>query len=921
MGCDTEINKAVNHAANNGDEIAKRLIEQAKRNDRNGDAFPNDYINPNKHAVGIIERQNWLLSQLIGTIGKTAVSLLKPTANSLHEKATKYSIYNTTLSAIRTGFIDSEIAKQMRDTLNVRSNVNQKLLNKILSMGDAIAQKMADYLTDNMPKLDKKIAKVYKDKKDQKTLFQLFSKTGLAGLSNNKDILRGVLYEDMSIDEAIEKLNYKDTSGKIDKVAEYYITGNISEGMINLERAEIYDKKAHVLVALLAIKKIENGEKFLKAMDKELTRELFGLSLSTEALNREINHQKEGIDGVKQRDAEYNNDYDGHYTMDLYDSMYEYKVVTKADLKSSIYADKDWQVIQQPADDVIGIIAREKIAAGTTPGVGLNTNRFKNGFILDEKDKLKVDKALNSLKGYDKKQKYLDDNNLIKEQNGEYRLIIPESVKEKHLKPMYNVAHSLWRTYVHNLELVQMESIREIVIEHAIETIYDEDDLSNIEEMIKNDEDIPMFLDMEMSYEAYEKLPTLIKKEYKTPQGLSNYNGFNKKISLVKKGSAHILLGHKNTQIFDSDTNRGLAKAERIFKQIVIMAKQNMVVLSPVKLGIDTISNVGILLSKDVDILSLPKEFSKGFDDYNEYSKLRGDLVQEEFLKRLGKPNKVEQIEKELKEHPFNDAFEYGFIQSYSTALIVKDFDTVSGLQKTINDIIEGITTDKETDKYNEIHKAIKWWQKLGADKGLTVDSLMLAASNLSMMKGTKVGDELILLSERLKSKKDIDSVAEYVNDIIGGPNSEVMKLGSGVMVGIDVVSKYTLAKSLLQRVHPDTLGTDNPRLYTIEEAYSEANETFIDYRRNMPPPIKALSDYGILLFPSFWMKAQKIVVGLAYYHPWTAIGGYATADVIGMNNANFMDVNIINKILDGRVINNPTDLLGLEVLSWVIPM
>ena len=214
----------------------------------------------------------------------------------------------------------------------------------------------------------------------------------------------------------------------------------------------------------------------------------------------------------------------------------------------------------------------------------------------------------------------------------------------------------------------------------------------------------------------------------------------------------------------------------------------------------------------------------------------------------------------------------------------------------------------------NEIYKAIKWWQQLGSSKGLTVDQLVRWASDISKVKDTSVGEEMKHLADRLKSKKDVDSVARYVGDIIGSPASEAVTIGGAVMVTADVVSKYTLAKSLMDRTNPKT-----KKKYTEVEAYREANTTFIDYRRNIPSEIKALSDYGILLFPSFWLKAQKVIANLVTQHPLTAITTYSIEAYFEVGGANLVDVNIINKILDGNVVHNPTSIVDWNVISpWI---
>lgn len=909
MACNIE-DLAKHAVKEEGDAAIEEAILKDKKGKAQQDLYGDMHKNPLKYAEGIVAKQNTMLRGLLDGIGIVAVKVIKPTASIVDEKLSKYSVYNDTLSMIRTGFVSSEIAQQMRDTLNVQSKVDQNLLNKMLQVSDDVQQRMADYLTVNLPDLDKRVQKEYKSKEDQDTVFQLFSHTGISGLQYNSDVVKGLLYGDMTVDEALVKYGSRKDLKEIEAVANYYVTGDMKGGVINLDRAGIYDSDAKVIVALMAIKKVPNGEKILKSMKTPLKKELYGLTLVIESLHKEVNDQKEGYDGKKQKDSTYTSDYDGHLTMDVFEDRYEYKMVSVEGMKTSKYQGNDWQVIQEPTTKTIGILARENISSGKTPGVGLNSNRFKNGFFLTKDDTLALNRKLEGMNEVNR-DKYLEDNKIVADQNGTYRVVLSDKIKKEKLKMKRNVAHSLYRTFVHNAELVQMQSVRDIIVDQAITSLKDEDDMRDLVSSIDKGEVVPMFLDIKYDYKEYEKLPTKIKELYKTPEGLSSYNGFNKKITLVKKGTAHMLLGFDNVAVFDQDKYRKAAKVERLFKELIVMAKQKMVVLSPSKLAVDAISNIGILGTKDVSLFEMKDGFRDGFKSYNEYSKLRGELVQEQLKDRMGIPNKVKAIERKLENHDFHNSFKYGFVQSYSTSLVVKEFDTVSGLQKTINSVIESVTTDKDGN-YNEVQKAIKSWQRLGGDK-LSVDHLLMSASQLSKVKGTKVGDEIKAMSERLKSKKDTDSVAEYINEIIGGPNSEAMKVGSGVMVTVDVVSKYTLAKSLLKRTNPKT-----KEMYTVEEAYSEANESFIDYRRNLPPEIQFLSDYGILMFPSFWMKAQKIIASMLYYHPATALGSYGIANYLDIESSSFIDTNLITKTVDGRVFNDPTSVIDSDVISWL---
>jgi len=44
--------------------------------------------------------------------------------------------------------------------------------------------------------------------------------------------------------------------------------------------------------------------------------------------------------------------------------------------------------------------------------------------------------------------------------------------------------------------------------------------------------------------------------------------------------------------------------------------------------------------------------------------------------------------------------------------------------------------------------------------------------------------------------------------------------------------------------------------------------DSFPDYKENMPIAIKQLSDMGILMFPTFWIRIQKVIYRMARDKP-----------------------------------------------------
>jgi hypothetical protein len=262
-----------------------------------------------------------------------------------------------------------------------------------------------------------------------------------------------------------------------------------------------------------------------------------------------------------------------------------------------------------------------------------------------------------------------------------------------------------------------------------------------------------------------------------------------------------------------------------------------------------------------------------------------------------------------MKEMDFHEAYNAGFVQSYSTDLVIKEFDTISGIQKDIDDVIDKYTHDKKGNP-NKLFDAIKWF----ANTGPQMDEWLIAAGTSAKMKGTDVGTELVEIAERLKNKKnDKESVSRYVSEFLGSPASEAAAYGSAYMVLGDVMAKYTLAKHLIGKENPRSGTRGNRRKYTSEEAYALANDTFIDYRANLPKEIKVLSDYGILMFPAYWLRVQKVIAGLLRYHPVSALGSYAVETAMGVENLNVLNQNIVTKAGGYYgVLHSPT-----EVVSW----
>jgi len=112
------------------------------------------------------------------------------------------------------------------------------------------------------------------------------------------------------------------------------------------------------------------------------------------------------------------------------------------------------------------------------------------------------------------------------------------------------------------------------------------------------------------------------------------------------------------------------------------------------------------------------------------------------------------------------------------------------------------------------------------------------------------------------------------------------------------------------------------------KEAIQITTDAFIDYKINMPKELKVISDYGVLLFPSFWMRIQKVIYSTLKASPATTAVGLGMQNAFDIHMETILDSNLMYKMfgkdLSGMGLSFvnappigldtfiPTDLIGL---------
>ncbi len=269
-----------------------------------------------------------------------------------------------------------------------------------------------------------------------------------------------------------------------------------------------------------------------------------------------------------------------------------------------------------------------------------------------------------------------------------------------------------------------------------------------------------------------------------------------------------------------------------------------------------------------------------------------------------------------------------GMISSLSTDILQKDVSVVSGLQKDIEKIFNMVLKD-ENGNSTGVEKNINIAIDAFAMAGFSADQIMSFGAE-SMRHATFLGEigeriteAMSESSERLKTKREGKEVSQILSEAIMSPDSEAMRFGSYMLMASDIAARYTLYTHLMNNrktIDPsnkDNFGKNKKRKMTEEEIVIKVLEAFVDYKVNMPKELKALSDYGVLLFPSYWLRVQKIIYAMAKDNPLKIVPALMLEDILNMHVASIADSNVFTKFANGIITEPP---VFTDPLDMIIP-
>ena len=574
--------------------------------------------------------------------------------------------------------------------------------------------------------------------------------------------------------------------------------------------------------------------------------------------------------------------------MDYPKEQFQMKAIREKDFRMYEFGEETgWKVLKAPTRTELGIVYKPTI--DSTDVAGAYTDMKLSSTDID------VGRDFKSFPG-------------VVATNTGYKLLLTKDQK-KELGYLDGFEHGLVRSTAHSIAMQESQIIRDQVLQDDTWMIIGKGrSTTKLENIIEADNiDNPWFIKLEEGTK-YGKLPASIRAKYMPVAGrASNVNNFNEKVDLVRKDISHWLLGGSSKSLFE---NPQMKWATRILKNLVSGAKIGMIVLNPVKIANDNLSNLTYLGVLGLNPKFIAENYTEIQRDFAEYTELQRQIFQIK-LQLVGRPEsgalkkKLKGLQKRVKANSVGDIGDKGFVNSLGSDLVSRSADTLSGFQADMHKSLDYLLTDKAGNK-NIVAHFIVQLQKIGYQ---AEDFFGYLGDIAGKAKSTKLmQQELDQVANRLREIKSEEDIVNYVAQFTTSPSSEAVRFGSAMTDLTDVLAKETLYRHLVQNQN-----------VSPEEARIRVLDSFPDYKENMPLAIKTLSDMGIIMFPSFWLRIQKIIYRMARDKPVGLATELMVQEMIGSDINTIFEANVINKSNTfGGLLHTPFEPVGL---GSVVPL
>lgn len=652
------------------------------------------------------------------------------------------------------------------------------------------------------------------------------------------------------------------------------------------------------LATLAALTNVEGAVDLLRDMYANKTE------LYVEMVNAGVVNATSTYDMYKKNGDVANMSQMGNLVKDIYQTPYELQMITLDDIRNQKYTERDgWQELRTPTEGKVGFVYRKKTGE-FNEGIGLNVGYLSNGYKFTKlPDGVELEN--NNISRFTIRRNLQQTGKLgkVEADTDMYIAYLTKEEKNK-LERLNNPAHTLLRSFGHTREINDMKIVRDAILKNKTFSIVTEKDVEKLVEIMADQgRENPWYLDTsnaridEWSREtriAYNKAM----KKYVKSKHITDIGNLNQQLTHTRADMASMLDGYMGLQ---PDAYRYRVALD-LLKKVVAWTKIQQIIVNPVKIAMDFASNTSYLVARGGNIVTIVKGYGESIPKMKELTRLRNEYVGMEFqqyalegkelIKHLAK---MKRLEKKIREHELAPMLFNGMIQSIGTDITLKSYDTVSGLDNDMKLAIKKLVRD-DKGELNKIGTAIVEFSKAGGDM---MDMAQVMASLAKKTKNNPftqpMSEVFENFSKNISKAKSDEDVEKYVGEFIGAPGSELVKLGSALTQWSDVLPRIELYKY-----------NKNVAGMTEEEAVLDVLDAFVDYRMNMPPEIKFMSDTFFMMYPSFWMKIQKVIFQLAKTHPLGVGNALLMAEILNTQGLSIMGANLITKANHGTLIDAP---------------
>jgi hypothetical protein len=790
-------------------------------------------------------------------------------SKEIHEAlAQRFPTYLRAMHKLQRVYDDSDALQSLVHKVS-NANVDNAKKNKVLSMFAELRSTKNEVTSKELEKFSDIQSRMSEE--DRKLFHKISSSMALHDYFNFVD-------EDVDWDTqltSVRALLSKNNQKLLDTIVDMNVHDNVTDNTVyNIDGLGFTGdtaKAAHKYVALRSMEEIGHSKFKRISENAELMDVTRDNTLAHELLLQEGNLPT--------------TDFRDNRLIDQMEEPVEYRVVTLGNLNDFAYEERSgWQVLVQPTKNSLGVVYRKTIDGTYQEGTFTDITLQENDLTVDAK--------------------YKNDPRVVKA-GEKYKFIIPQKAKRK-AGLIQDASQSIVRSMAHTMAIVESEGIRQTLLEK--ETYWDmkTQDMESLLAAVQDPQrDHPWFLSS-IDDKTFNQLPTKVKAAYmpvKNIKKLSNVNSFDQKIEYVRKDLAYWLVGDSRQSLAN---NKKLQWALRITKDAIAGAKIGMVVTNPVKIAADNMSNITYLGVMGVDPDFIQKNYRQISAEYNEYQKKKNDLNKIR-VKAYANPDRyktqIEKMEEDLRAMPANGFVERGFVSSLGSELVMQTSDPASGFKNDIDTMLKTVLTDR-TGKYNKAAELVNKFAKggnVGVENFLEAFSIPLKTLSSTDIAGT----ELQRMADRIRHIKNEDDVISYMHQYLNSPDSEFVKLGSHMTDLTDILARETYYRYLVQE-----------KGMAEKDAELEVIDAFPDYKENMPTHIKQMSDLGILMFPTYWLRIQKAIYRMVKGRPVSFSTEMAIEHFMQIDAPTIWDANILDKASSyGGLFHGPWENIGVNSL------